>query len=145
MAHPRYEVPRVYMAKVRGVPGAPVLERLRRGVRVEGERLGVDSVRVVEADNNAWLELTLHEGKQHELRRLLRAVGHPVSKLRRVAFGPLTLRGLKPGEFRHLAPQEVQALQRPARSGARPLRSRRTAPRAKVRGAGSTPARRTAR
>jgi 23S rRNA pseudouridine2605 synthase len=117
VAHPRYEVPRVYEAKVRGVPDARALAALRTGVRVEGERLRVDSVRVLEADKHAWLELTLHEGKQHEVRRLLEAVGHPVSKLRRVAFGPLTTRGLEPGEFRHLTPQELKSLRRVGASG----------------------------
>jgi pseudouridine synthase len=117
VAHPRYEVPRVYQAKVRGVPDARALAGLRTGVRVEGERLSVDRVRVLEADKHAWLELTLHEGKQHEVRRLLEAVGHPVSKLRRVALGPLTTRGLEPGKFRHLTPQEVKSLRRVGSSG----------------------------
>jgi len=110
VTHPRYEVPRVYHAKVHKVPDAETLERLRRGVRVEGDLLTVDRVRVLEAENNAWLELTLHEGKKHEVRRLLEAVGHPVSKLRRVGIGPLSSRGLKPGEFRSLTPSEVKGL-----------------------------------
>ena len=110
VTHPRYEVPRVYHAKVHRVPDAETLERLRRGVRVEGDLLTVDRVRVLEAENNAWLELTLHEGKKHEVRRLLEAVGHQVSKLRRVGIGPLSSRGLKPGEFRSLTPAEIRAL-----------------------------------
>jgi 23S rRNA pseudouridine2605 synthase len=110
VSHPRYEVPRVYQAKVRDVPTQDTLARLTAGVRVEGERLAADSVRLLEADNNSWLELTLHEGKNHEVRRLMEAVGHPVSKLKRVAIGPVTLRGLSPGEFRHLSPQEIRAL-----------------------------------
>jgi 23S rRNA pseudouridine2605 synthase len=110
VTHPRYEVPRVYHAKVHKVPDAETLERLKRGVRVDGEQLTVDRVRVLEAENNAWLELTLHEGKKHEVRRLLEAVGHPVSKLRRVGIGPLSSRGLKPGEFRALTPSEVRGL-----------------------------------
>ena len=136
VSHPRYEVARVYHAKVRGVPSTATLERLRQGVRVDGERLAVDQGRLLEADNNAWLELTLHEGKHHEVRRLLEAVGHPVSKLKRVALGPLTTRGLEPGEFRHLTAGEVRRLapraperpsaRRPAGAGrpaARPRRS----------------------
>ena len=103
-------MPRVYQAKVRRVPGAETLARLRKGVRVDGERMVVDQVRVLEAANNSWLELVLHEGKHHEVRRLLEAVGHPVSKLRRVALGPVTTRGLEPGEFRHLTEREVRAL-----------------------------------
>jgi pseudouridine synthase len=110
VAHPRYEVARVYQAKVRGVPEPATLARLRAGVRVEGQRLAVDQVRVLSADNNAWLELRLHEGKHHEVKRLLEAVGHPVSKLKRVALGPVTDRGLEPGQFRSLAPHEVRGL-----------------------------------
>jgi 23S rRNA pseudouridine2605 synthase len=109
VAHPRYEVARVYRAKVHRVPDAHTLERLRTGVAVEGQRMAVDKVRIVEADQNAWLELTLHEGRHHEVKRLLEAVGHPVSKLRRVALGPVTDKGLHPGEYRHLTPAEVRA------------------------------------
>lgn len=110
VAHPRYEVPRVYQAKVRGVPTAETLARLRAGVRVDGERMAVDRVRLLEGEGNAWVEVTLHEGKHHEVKRLLEAVGHPVSKLKRVALGVLTSRGLDPGEFRHLTPREVRTL-----------------------------------
>jgi pseudouridine synthase len=126
VSHPRYEVTRVYHAKVRGIPEPATLARLRAGVRVEGERLAVDDVRVLEAERNAWLELKLHEGKHHEVKRLLEAVGHPVSKLKRVALGPVTARGLEPGQFRSLAPHEVRAL----RSGASapPPRSSRRPP-----------------
>ena len=111
VSHPRYEVPRVYHAKVHRIPDAETLTRLRRGVMVEGQRMAVDRVRVLEAEKNAWIEVTLHEGKHHEVKRLLEAVGHPVSKLRRVSFGFLTLRGMKPGDFRSLTPQEVRGLQ----------------------------------
>jgi len=110
VAHPRYEVPRVYEAKVHRLPDEETLQKLRRGVSVDGVRMSVDRVRVLEAENNAWLELTLHEGRNREVKRLLEAVGHPVSKLRRVAIGPLTTRGLKPGEFRSLRPEEIVRL-----------------------------------
>ncbi len=112
VSHPRYEVPRVYHAKVHRVPDAETLERLKRGVRVEGDLMAVDRVRVIEAENNAWVEVALHEGKQHEVKRLLEAVGHPVSKLRRVSFGPVTTKGLEPGQFRPLTPEEVAGLLR---------------------------------
>jgi 23S rRNA pseudouridine2605 synthase len=112
VAHPRYEIRRVYHAKVHGVPERETLERLKRGITVEGDRLKVDEVRLIEAENNAWVELALHEGKHHEIKRLLEAVGHPVSKLKRVAIGPLTARGLEVGAFRELLPQEVQAVLR---------------------------------
>ncbi|HLA76311.1 MAG TPA: pseudouridine synthase [Vicinamibacteria bacterium] len=131
--HPRYRVPRVYHAKVRRVPDERTLARLRQGVRVEGERLVVDEVQVLAADNNTWLEITLHEGKHHEVRRLLQAVGHPVSKLKRVGLGPLTCRGLEPGQYRALAPGEIAGLLKaksPTRPATRPARpaSRRPGP-----------------
>jgi pseudouridine synthase len=120
VAHPRYEVPRVYHAKVHGVPDPDTLARLKRGVRVGGELMAVDRVRLVEAEGNAWLEVTLHEGKNREVRRLLEAVGHPVAKLKRVGLGPLTTRGLKPGHYRGLTQREVRLLLeggRPRRMG----------------------------
>ncbi len=120
VAHPSYEVPRVYHAKVRGTPEPQVVERLVRGVSVEGERMAVDRVRILEGGANAWLEITLHEGRNREVRRLLESVGHRVSKLRRVAIGPLTLRGLKPGDFRTLTPAQIGRL-----SGRSPARRER--------------------
>lgn len=128
VAHPRFEVPRVYHAKVRGVPDAKTLARLRGGVRVEGDVLTVDRVRLVEIDRHAWVEVELHEGKQHEVKRLLEAVGHPVSKLRRVAFGPVTLRALAPGQFRHLEPAEIRGLLQGEASAKIPRRKIRRRP-----------------
>lgn len=143
VSHPRYEVPRVYEAKVRGTPDAKTLERLKRGVRVEGERMAVDRARVIEPGNNSWVEVTLHEGKHHEVKRLLEAVGHPVSKLRRVALGSVTTRGLEPGQFRHLTPHEVQVFAgkvvgsrppgRPARPARRPHAPKPTRPPSRAR------------
>ena len=142
VAHPRYETPRVYLAKVRSVPDAATFERMRKGVTVEGDRLAVDRVRLVESDKNSWVELTLHEGKHHEVRRLLEAVGHPVSKLQRVSVGPVTLKGLAVGEYRSLTPHEIQGLLKPPsqaagaalRAGrARAPRFRTARPRSRVR------------
>jgi 23S rRNA pseudouridine2605 synthase len=144
VAHPRYEVARVYRAKVHRVPDARTLERLRTGVAVDGERIAVDRVRIVEADQNAWLEVTLHEGRHHEVKRLLEAVGHPVSKLRRVALGLVTDKGLRPGQYRHLTPTEVRGFlasrpagPRNARTAARPRPAPVRSPRSR-----SAPARR---
>ncbi|HEX9187917.1 MAG TPA: pseudouridine synthase, partial [Vicinamibacteria bacterium] len=128
VSHPRYEVPRVYHAKVHRVPGPETLARLKEGVRVEGDFMAVDRARVIQSENNAWVELELHEGKQHEVKRLLEAVGHPVSKLKRVSFGPVSVKGLEPGQFRLLSPEEVAGLLRgegrPAERIRRPPRRR---------------------
>jgi pseudouridine synthase len=126
VAHPRYEVPRVYHAKVRGTPDEDVIRRMRAGVFSDGERLAADRVRLLEPGNNAWLEVTVHEGRHHEVKRLLLAVGHPVSKLRRVAFGPVTVRGLEPGQYRALTGGEIRALlgEAPFSAGPAPVRGR---------------------
>ena len=147
VAHPRYEVPRVYHAKVHRVPDAQALQRLQQGVKVDGDFMAVDRARVIDADNNAWVEVTLHEGKQHEVKRLLEAVGHPVSKLRRVAIGPVTSRGLEPGEFRALLPEEIEGLRRGRPADARNMRrvgSRRPRSRPSDRRRAPSPADRTA-
>lgn len=112
VAHPRYEVERRYHAKVKGTPTPETLLRARRGLVIEGERLAVDGARVIEPAENSWVEVRLHEGKHHEVRRLLQALGHPVEKLKRVGLGMLTVADLKVGEFRSLTPREVTSFLR---------------------------------
>jgi pseudouridine synthase len=122
VAHPRYAVERVYHAKVHRVPEPRTFERLLAGVRVEGQRMAFDAVRVVSGGANPWLEVRIHEGRNREVRRVLESVGHPVSKLKRVGLGSLTARGLAVGEFRQLKPAEVKRLLGPSaqRPQARP-------------------------
>ena len=112
VAHPRYEVERRYHAKVKGTPTPETLLRARRGLVIEGERLAVDGARVIEPAENSWVEVRLHEGKHHEVRRLLQALGHPVEKLRRVGLGLLSANNLNVGEFRSLTPREVTSFLR---------------------------------
>jgi 23S rRNA pseudouridine2605 synthase len=115
LLHPRREVARVYQAKVRGAPGDAALTRLRRGVRLEDGKTAPAHVRVVERlPTKSWLEVTVHEGRQHLVRRMCDAVGHPVEKLVRVRFGPIGLGTLPPGAWRELGPAELQALARAA-------------------------------
>ncbi len=112
VAHPRYEVERRYHAKVKGTPTPETLLKARRGLVIEGERLALDGARVIEPAENSWVEVRLHEGKHHEVRRLLQALGHPVEKLKRVGLGMLTATGLNVGEFRSLTPREVTSFLR---------------------------------
>jgi len=112
VAHPRYEVERRYHAKVKGTPTPETLARARRGLVIEGERLAVDGARVIERAENSWVEVRLHEGKHHEVRRLLQALGHPVEKLKRVGLGMLTAAQLEVGQFRSLTPREVSSFLR---------------------------------
>jgi 23S rRNA pseudouridine2605 synthase len=112
LGHARYSVQRVYEARVRGVPSDATLAQLVRGVRLEDGPARAEAAELVTAtDANAWLRLVLTEGRNREVRRLLERVGHPVVRLRRVAFAGLTIAGLKPGQWRVLAADEVAQLE----------------------------------
>lgn len=111
LLHPRYHVPKTYLIKVKGVLKDEEIARLERGVRLEDGMTSpahVKKVRKVEA--NSWLEITIREGRKHQVKRMLDAVGHPVLKLLRIRMGPLSLGNLEPGEFRFLTDREANAL-----------------------------------
>lgn len=113
IAHPRYGCPKVYLAKVSGAPSLSVIHALRRGIPLDGVRTAPARVELVHStrrDGNTWIMLTLTEGRSREVRRMLLAVGHPVSKLKRVRIGPIEDRGLEPGTCRPLTPREVTVL-----------------------------------
>jgi pseudouridine synthase len=111
---PRRRVPKTYHVKVRGKPDAASLERLRRGVLLDGRRTRPASVKTLRPGENPWLEMTIVEGRNRQIRRMCLAVGHRVVKLRRVRFGPLELGRLGPGEHRPLTGDEVERLRRAA-------------------------------
>ena len=119
LTHPRHEVDKVYEARVRGVPDDHVLERLAKGVTIEGRRTAPAKVRVLDGprkfpspDEQTRLELAIHEGRQRQVRKMFDAVGHPVVRLKRVRIGPIEDRDMPPGHWRELTPQEVARLQR---------------------------------
>jgi 23S rRNA pseudouridine2605 synthase len=108
LTHPSFEVPRTYRARVGHPPlKEGELRALREGVELEDGPTAPARVRKLSADR---LELTIHEGRKHQVKRMCAAVGHPVRELQRVAFGPLRLGGLEPGEHRRLTPAEVERL-----------------------------------
>ena len=86
------------------------MKELREGFRLSGRRLKPCRIEIAEKADNPWLKVTLTEGKNQQIRRMFAAVGHPVSKLRRVQFGPLSDPMLKPGAWRFLHPQEIAAI-----------------------------------
>lgn len=115
LTHPRYGVRRVYRAHVeRGPVGEGALRRLREGVELEDGRTAPASVRQGEP---GVLEIGLGEGRKRQVRRMCEAVGHPVAELERIAFGPLRLGAMAPGEARLLSPAEVDGLRKAAESG----------------------------
>ncbi|MGX6447774.1 pseudouridine synthase [Patulibacter sp. S7RM1-6] len=108
LTHPRYEVPKVYVARVGGGPvGDDALRALREGVELDDGRT---LPATVERVNPQTLRMTLREGRKRQVRRMCEAVGHPVEGLRRVRLGPLDVGRLRPGEWRALEPREVEAL-----------------------------------
>jgi pseudouridine synthase len=121
LTHPRHEVDKVYEAKVRGVPDEHVLERLARGVTIEGRRTAPAKVRLVDPpkkfsseNEQTRIELAIHEGRQRQVRKMFDAVGHPVVRLTRVRIGPISDPAMPPGHWRELTPEEVARLQRAA-------------------------------
>jgi 23S rRNA pseudouridine2605 synthase len=113
LTHPSFEVPRVYRATVRRPPvREKALRALREGVELDDGRTAPARVRRLTPDT---VEITIHEGRKRQVRRMLDAVGHPVKALERVAFGPLGLRGLEPGAHRRLSAAEIERLHRAGR------------------------------
>jgi pseudouridine synthase len=110
-------VAKVYEAKVKGLPPEPALQRLRKGVILDdGHKTAPAEVtRVKETDKNAWLKITLHEGRNQQIRKMFDFIGHSVVKLRRVAIGPLYDEKLPVGAFRFLSPAEIARFKRPAK------------------------------
>jgi 23S rRNA pseudouridine2605 synthase len=118
LTHPSHEVPKTYLAEVAGpVPGG-VRRRLLAGVELEDGPAKADAFRVVDsAGRTALVEIVLHEGRKHIVRRMLDEVGHPVSRLIRTAIGPLKVGDLRNGRWRRLTATEVAALYRAAEGG----------------------------
>ncbi len=109
---PRSKCHKTYLVKVSGIPDAKSLARLERGVTIEGLRYAGCEISLFDTPKNAWLRVVLYEGKKHHLRKIFEHVGHPVSKLKRIAFAGIELGELEPGEFRTLTEAEVEALQK---------------------------------
>jgi 23S rRNA pseudouridine2605 synthase len=107
LMHPRYEVEKVYEADVEGEPSAEALRRLEEGVELDDGRTAPARVRRL---GPSRLELTLHEGRKHQVKRMCAAVGHPVTRLQRPVYAGLGLTGLAPGAWRELSAAEVRSL-----------------------------------
>ena len=109
--HPRYKLPKVYLALVKGRVTEESLRKMRKGTELEDGPAKPDSVRVVRYEGkNTLLEITFHEGRKHIVKRFLASFGHPVIKLKRIAIGPLKIGKLPPGKWRDLTPRELRQL-----------------------------------
>lgn len=146
VAHPSYEVEKTYMVTVRGIPSERALEKARKGLQIEGQKLGVRTIELLrtlrkveprkrsadtgEKKEKARLRVVLVEGKNREVRRLFQALGHPVLELHRSKIGPLSDRGLPSGAYRSLTPREISRFT-PPRPVARGRKPRQTEGRAR--------------
>jgi len=147
VAHPTHGSVKTYNVKVRGVPDQRLIEKLERGITLEGKRTlpcEISRIRTTgrnDDEGNSWFEVKLREGRTHQIRKMFQAVGHPVSKLKRVAIGPISDPKLTPGFWRELTTNEVRMLSRTQE--ARPRRMAR--PRSRKKSASKRPANRRAR
>ena len=142
VSHPKHGLVREYLAKIRGDLDDGQLRKLLAGSVIEGRRVRPRSARRVYASrggSNSWWSIEVTEGRTHEVRELFFRVGHPVQRLRRTAIGPIRDEKLRPGDFRTLAEDEVQALMldRPLRPPRRPRPPRRDAAARRPRAAGA--------
>lgn len=120
LTHPRHEVPRVYEARVLGVPDEHDIERLSKGVTIDGRRTERARVELVPSRNegHATLRITIAEGRNRQVRKMFDAIGHPVDDLRRVSIGPLRDPRLKTGYWRDLTTEEVASLKKSTKPAA---------------------------
>ncbi len=111
LTHPRFGVDKEYQTLVRGSPSEEALQKLRRGVDLEGRKTAPARVERIRAEGNAtWLRVTIHEGRKRQVRRMMASVGHEALRLVRTRFGPVLLGDLASGALRELTPAEVEAL-----------------------------------
>jgi 23S rRNA pseudouridine2605 synthase len=133
VSHPTTGSVKTYNVKVRGVPEERLVDKLRRGITIEGKRtLPCDIERIkttgkTDDEGNSWFEVKLREGRTQQIRKMFKAVGHPVAKLKRVAIGPIMDPKLTPGVWRELTKHEVKMLA--TLKDVKPKKTRRTASR----------------
>ncbi len=118
VSHPKHGSVKTYHVKVRGVPDDRVVDKLQRGITIEGKRtLPCEISRVKTTgrnsdEGNSWFEVKLREGRTQQIRKMFQAMGHPVAKLKRIGIGPISDPKLTPGVWRELTKNEVRMLER---------------------------------
>ncbi|WP_353684162.1 pseudouridine synthase [Thermodesulfovibrio sp. 3907-1M] len=113
--HPSSEIEKTYLVKVDGIIEPETIEKLRKGIKIEGKLavpVSVNFVKKLKA--NSWIRITLHEGRKRQIRKMLEKVGHPVIRLIRVSIDGIKLGELKPGQYRALTKEEVEELKKRA-------------------------------
>lgn len=114
LMHPSHGVSKTYLVKVRGVPDGETRRKLSQGIVIEGRKTLAARVELRKGGANSWLEITIQEGRYHQVRRMFQAVGHPVQKLRRIRYDGVELGRLPAGRYRALTVAELRRLRRAA-------------------------------
>jgi 23S rRNA pseudouridine2605 synthase len=111
LSHPRFHVNKTYLARVRGEVDAVALEKLGKGVMLDDGMTSPANVEMVRRPgSHSWLKITIHEGRNRQVRRMCETLGYSVSRLKRIEYAFLDDRDLKPGQYRHLTAKEIQRL-----------------------------------
>ncbi len=113
LMHPKFHIDKTYVAKVEGLINNRSLSKLEKGIVIEGRKTAPAKVKLLSADkikNVSMVELTIHEGRNQQVKNMFKAVGHPVQKLKRETYGTLNLSGLRPGEWRELKSFQINQL-----------------------------------
>jgi 23S rRNA pseudouridine2605 synthase len=113
LLHPSKKIPKTYLVKIKGEINEKALEHLQRGIRLDDGFTAPSQVKKLKkTENNSWLEITIHEGKKRQIRRMLEQIRHPVLKLKRIKIDSIELGTLKAGEYRYLMPKEIQKIKK---------------------------------
>jgi 23S rRNA pseudouridine2605 synthase len=116
--HPSKKIPKTYLVKVKGMLQEEEIDRLRRGIRLDRTMSAPAAVkRLRKTEQNSWIEMTIHEGKKRQIRRMLERVGHPVMRLVRIRIDGLEMGDLKPGMLRRIRPEEMDRILRELDAG----------------------------
>lgn len=115
MTHPKHEVPKVYRAMILGSIDDEAIGRLQAGIEIEDYTTAPAKVRVIDTDKkNTVVEITIHEGRNRQVRKMFEVLDYPVLRLKRVAIGPLTIDGIEEGKWRYLRKNEIDRLKKDA-------------------------------
>ncbi|CAG9622337.1 23S rRNA pseudouridine(2605) synthase RluB [Sutcliffiella rhizosphaerae] len=113
LMHPKSELEKIYVAKLKGIPTKEAIKKLERGIKLEDGKTAPAKIKMLSIEkkkNTSIYEISIHEGRNRQVRRMFEAIGHPVMKLKRERYGFLTLQGLSAGDARELTPHEVKQM-----------------------------------
>ena len=110
LMHPSYNIIKTYRVKIKGKLSQSEIKLIKKGIEIDNRKVIPISLKFLKIANNSWLEISLHEGRKHIIRKLFKKINHPIMRLKRIQIGPITAPDLKPGQFRQLTPKEIKIL-----------------------------------